>query len=323
MPPETSRSCWVAQLAEGASIREKFVVRAKDARQGRGGGSYLTLGLGDRTGEVTAMVWDNVADVDKVCQVGAVVTIIGRVQRYNGRLQVVVKEAMPVRLADVDQGDFVRASQIDPDLLWSQLQEAIAGVADGHLRQLLYRVFSDPEVAERFKVVPAARGMHHAFRSGLLEHTVSVVGAARPLARHYRLNESLVVAGCLLHDLGKVWELESGASIEYTDEGRLIGHLTLEVMYVDRMIGELASFPAETRRQLLHILLAHHGEYEYGSPRRPKTPEAQLVHVVDNLDARLSGMFEAINGAGDDESAWSPYSRMLDRMVYRRRLPEG
>jgi 3'-5' exoribonuclease len=141
----------------------------------------------------------------------------------------------------------------------------------------------------------------------------------RRMAEHYRLHEGLVVAGCILHDLGKVWELEIGSSIEYTDDGRLIGHMTMEVIHVDRVISELDAFPDELRRQLIHILLAHHGEYEYGSQKRPKTPEAMVVHMADLLDSKMAGMLEAINADGDSESAWSPYSKILGRFIYRRR----
>jgi 3'-5' exoribonuclease len=163
--------------------------------------------------------------------------------------------------------------------------------------------------------------MHHAFRSGLLEHTVSMAKAARWLAQHYRIDEDVVIAGALLHDLGKIWELEIDASIEYTDDGRLIGHLPMETLFVDKKINEMESFPPELRRQLLHILLAHHGEYEYGSPRRPKTPEAMLVHMADNLDSKMAGMLEAISAEGADKEAWTPFSRILERHVYRRRPP--
>ena len=177
-------------------------------------------------------------------------------------------------------------------MLWQRLTATIEAVADPHLKQLLFRIFSEAEVVARFKIAPAARGMHHAFRSGLLEHTISMVTVARVLARHYRLHEDMVIAGVLLHDLGKIWELEIDSSIEYTDEGRLLGHLAMEALFVDRMIGELSAFPAEHRRHLLHILLSHHGEYEFGSPRRPKTPEALLVahgrqpRLEDGGDAR-------------------------------------
>jgi 3'-5' exoribonuclease len=317
--PKPNRN-WVKDLRPGTSIDESYAVRRREVRQRRGGGPYLALTIGDRTGDVAALVWENVDELGKICQPGQVVGVHGQVQRYNQQLQVVVRNAEKLAEDRVDMSLFVRASEHDPELLWQQLNGLIEGVGDDHLRQLLFRVFSDPQVSERFRVAPAARGMHHAFRSGLLEHTVSIARAAQSLARHYRLDADLVVAGSLLHDLGKIWELEIGSSITYTDEGRLLGHLAQEVLHVDRMIAEMPEFPAELRRHVLHILLSHHGEYEFGSPRRPKTPEALLVHMVDNLDSKMAGMLEAI-GSNDNEDAWSDYSRILERYVYRRRPP--
>jgi len=303
-------------------VEEAYAVHSKDVRQRRGGGPYLALTLADRTGQVAALAWEHVDRLGSVCRVGSVVRVRGQVQRYNQRLQVVIRSAEEVPPDRVDEALFVRASEIDPDLLWSRLMALVEGIADERLRQLVFRIFSDPTVAERFRRSPAARSMHHAFRSGLLEHTVSMTTAAKALAAHYRLDAGLVVAGALLHDLGKIWELELGASIEYTDDGRLLGHLPMEVLYVEEKMHELSDFPAETRRQLLHILLAHHGEYAYGSPRRPKTPEALLVHMVDNLDAKVSGMLQAIRDGGETEEAWTPYSPILERYVYRRRLAD-
>lgn len=311
---------WIRDLQPGTEIEESFVVRSKDVRQRRGGGPFLAGTLGDKTGEVAALVWENVEQLGKILDVGAVVTVRGQVQRYNNRLQVVIRRATKVPEDRIDETLYVRSSSVDVDLLWKRLTTLIEGVDDEHLKQLLFRVISEPEVTDRLRVSPAARGMHHAFRSGLLEHTVSMATMGQEIARHYSLNADLVVAGCVLHDLGKIWELEIGSSIEYTDEGRLLGHLTMEVLFVDRLISEMGAFPDETRRQLLHILLAHHGRYEYGSPRRPKTPEALVVHMVDNLDSKMAGMMEAINADGDPEAAWSPYSKILDRFIYRRRL---
>jgi len=311
---------WIRDLKPGTDIEDTYVVRSKDVRQRRGGGPYLAATLGDKTGEVSALVWENVEQIGKVLEAGAVVAVKGQVQRYNNRLQVVIRRAAKVPADRVDETLYVRSSAVDVDLLWQRLTTLVEEVENEHLRQLLFRVISEPEVADRFRVAPAARGMHHAFRSGLLEHTVSMSTMGRQLAKHYSLNADLVVAGCVLHDLGKIWELDISSSIEYTDEGRLLGHLTMEVLYVDRVIAEMAAFPDEIRRQLLHILLAHHGEYEYGSPRRPKTPEALLVHQMDLLDSKMAGMLEAINADGDSEAAWSPYSKIMDRFIYRRRI---
>ena len=316
-----SDRCWVKDLKPGTEVDEVYVVRSKDVRQRRGGGPYLALTLGDRTGEVTGLVWENAERLGRICEPGQVLRVHGQVQRYNQRLQVVVRGVEPLAVDEIDPALFVRSSEIDPDILWQRLMALVEEVADPHLKQLLFRVFADPEVAQRLRFAPAARGMHHAFRSGLLEHTVSMATTARTLARHYRLHDDMVVAGALLHDLGKIWELAIDPSIEYTDDGRLLGHLAMEVLYVDRSIAELSSFPPEHRRHLLHILLSHHGEYEFGSPRRPKTPEALLVHMADNLDSKMAGMLEAMGAGGDDEDAWSEFSRILERHIYRRRLP--
>jgi len=313
---------WIRDLRPGTDVEESYAVRSRELRQRRGGGPYLAGVLADRTGQVAALAWENAEELFKIMKPGAVVRVRGQVQRYNQRLQVVIRQARAVDPAEVDERLFIRSSSVDPDLLWNRLMALVEKVGNERLRQLLYRIFSDPGVADRFKVSPAARSMHHAYRSGLMEHTVSMTTVAKSLAEHYRLNVDLVVAGCLLHDLGKIWELEPGPSIEYTDEGRLLGHLPMEVLFVDRQIAELDGFPEETRRQLLHILLAHHGEYAYGSPRRPKTPEAQLVHMVDNLDAKVSGMLEAISSGGETEEAWTAYLPLLERFVYRRRLDE-
>jgi 3'-5' exoribonuclease len=312
---------WVKDLRAGTDLEECFAVRSVDVRQRRGGGPYLSATLGDRTGEVTALVWQNVERLRGVLEPGNVVSVKGQVQRYNQQLQVVVRQAETLTAESVEDDVFVRSSAVEPALLWEQLIAFIEETSDPDVRQLLFRIFSDPEIEKLFKAAPAARSMHHGFRSGLLEHTVSVTTVARTLAQHYGLNRDLVVAGCLLHDFGKIWELEIGASIEYTDDGRLIGHIPMETLFVDKKIGELENFPAETRRQLLHILLAHHGEYEFGSPRRPKTPEALLVHMTDNLDSKMAGMLEAIVAQGSDDEAWTPYSRILERHIYRRKIP--
>jgi len=321
MSETTEARLWIRDLRPGGEVEETYVVRSKEMRQRRNGGRYLALSLGDRTGEVAALAWESLDRIASACTVGRVVRVRGQIQRYNQHLQVVLRRAEAVEPDSVDESLYVRSSDVNPDLLWRRLMDLVEEVGDSHLRQLLFRVFADPEVTDRFRAAPAARSMHHAFRSGLLEHTVSMATAARQLASHYHLDEDTVVTGAILHDLGKIWELDIGASIEYTDEGRLLGHLPLAVLFVDRTIAELPSFPDELRRHLLHILLSHHGAYEYGSPRRPKTPEALLVHMIDNLDSKIGGMLEAIQRGGETEDAWSEYSRILERQVYRRRPP--
>ena len=202
-----AKRLWVRDLRAGTDLEESFAVRSVDVRQRRGGGPYLAATIGDRTGEVTALVWQNVDQLRDVLEPGRVVSLKGQVQRYNQQLQVVIRQAEPLPSESVEDALFVRASAADPTVLWKRLNSLVEEVGDAHIRQLLFRIFSDPEVEELFRSAPAARSMHHAFRSGLLEHTVSVTTVARTLARHYELNHDLVVAGCLLYDLGKIWEL--------------------------------------------------------------------------------------------------------------------
>lgn len=312
---------WIRELRPGDDLDETYAVRSKELRRRRGGGAFLALSLADRTGQVAALAWENVEALERTCQVGAVVQVRGQVQRYNGRLQVVVRSAAALDPEAVDQDLFVRASAVDPDILWQRLNGWIERIEEPNLKQLMFRILADPEVANPLREAAAARSMHHAYRSGLLEHTVSMAAAAAPLAVHYGLDVSLVLTGVLLHDLGKIWELEAAPTIEYTDDGRLLGHLPMTVLYVERRLAELPSFPPELRLHLLHILLAHHGEYAYGSPRRPKTPEALLVHMVDTLDSKMAGMLEIMSNGGETEEAWTPYSPILERHVYRRRPP--
>ena len=313
---------WVRDLRAGTEVEEIYAVRSCDVRQRRGGGGYLALQLGDKTGHVAALAWEHVERLRQLCQVGGVVRVRGQVQRYNQRLQVVIRDAIAVEEDEVREEHFIRSSSLDATELWRRLHEFVEEVEDEALRQLLFRVYSDPEVERLMLRAPAARSMHHAFKSGLLEHTLSMTAAARLLAGHYSLDASLVVAGALLHDLGKIWELELGPSIEYTDDGRLLGHLPMEVLFVDRKISEMSAFPAETRRHLLHILLSHHGKFEHGSPRRPKTPEALLVHAMDNLDSKMGAMLQLIEEGGETGEAWTPYSPILGRHIYRRRPGE-
>jgi 3'-5' exoribonuclease len=310
---------WIRDLEPGLEINESYVVRSKDKRQRRQGGDFLSLQLADRSGEVAGLVWEKVPELDRLLSVGSVVEVSAQVQRYNQRLQLVIRKARLIDPETVDESVYLRSAADEPEALWARFQDLIEGLGNTHLKQLLFRIFADEEVATAFKLAPAARSMHHAYRSGLIEHTLSMVQAGRRLAEHYRLDVDLVTAGILLHDLGKVWELSYRPSIEYTTQGRLLGHITMVVLAVERQLSELASFPAELRLHLLHILLSHHGQYAYGSPRRPKTPEALLVHAVDDLDSKLATMIDLIGSGGETGEDWTAYSPILERNVYRRR----
>jgi 3'-5' exoribonuclease len=204
----------------------------------------------------------------------------------------------------------------------AELDGFIASVRDPWIQQLLQAMFvADAELRTAFAQAPAAKSMHHAFLGGLLEHTLSVLGMAERACTHYReLNRDLVLAGVLLHDVGKTAELSYRRTFGYTDAGNLLGHIALEAEWISRAVGKIPGFPEELRLQILHIVLSHHGRLEFGSPVLPKTPEALLVHYLDDLDGKLDTMFRALGEAAPG-GAWSPYSRALDRMIYQRRWP--
>jgi 3'-5' exoribonuclease len=258
-------------------------------------------------------------------QADAFLWVKGAVSSYNGRLQLKLDK---VRFApDAEVGDFSRFFPVSVRPVSEMLQEMdgiIAAVKDPWVRSLLTALFvGDPALREAFAKAPAAKSMHHVYLGGLLEHTLSILGMALRACEHYPdLNRDLVVAGVFLHDVGKTAELSYQRSFGYTDAGNLLGHISIEAEWINREVGKIPGFPEELRLQILHIVLSHHGRLEYGSPVLPKTPEALLVHYLDDLDGKLEVMFRAIreeNGSG----AWSPYHRALDRMIYRIRWPKA
>lgn len=290
------------------------------------GSEYLELKLSDASGDLKAFLWDVRAiegDMEAV-RADVFLWVKGTVSSYNGRLQLKLDK---VRFAaDAEVGDFsaffpVSARPV-PEML-AELDGVIRSVRDPWISTLLTALFvEDGNLRAAFALAPAAKSMHHAYLGGLLEHTLSILGMVERACSHYQgMNRDLVVAGALLHDVGKTAELSYQRSFGYTDAGNLLGHIALESEWISRAVGKIPGFPEELRMQILHIVLSHHGRLEFGSPVLPKTPEALLVHYLDDLDGKLEVMFRAIQ----DESgggSWSSYSRALDRMIYRTRWPQ-
>jgi 3'-5' exoribonuclease len=234
-------------------------------------------------------------------------------------MQLKVHDAQKVAGAKPDLGDFLPVTKRGIDPLWRQLRELVAGVADAPLRKLLESVFPDPpdaDIARRFRQAPGGKSLHHDYIGGLLEHTVSVAVICRFLASHYEgVDGDLLVAGALLHDIGKVEELAYEGTFDYTDEGRLLGHIYLGAEGVSRACGMIAGFPPEKKMLLTHMILSHHGELEYGSPRRPKTLEAILLHFVENMDAKSNAFTEAMEDLREG-ARWTEYNRMFERYLF-------
>ena len=207
--------------------------------------------------------------------------------------------------------------------MFDSLMSIISTIENPHLKTLLELIFSNEEIADSFQKAPAAKGFHHAYIGGLLEHTLSVTQLLDLVADHYQqANRDLIITGGILHDIGKIRELSFKGSMNYTDEGRLIGHIVMAVELVDTKIAEISDFPKQLALELRHILLSHHGTLEYGSPKRPKTIEALIVNFIDDLDAKMNAFGEFINSSGE-ESNWTPYHRLLERFIYKGQGPES
>jgi 3'-5' exoribonuclease len=289
------------------------------------GSEYLEVKLGDASGDLKGFLWDVRAiegDLELV-KPDAFLKVKGQVSSYNGRLQIRLDK---VRFApDSEIGDmshFFPVSQRSSEEMLAELDALIASVRDPWIRHLLMAIFvDDKSIREAFSAAPAAKSLHHVCLGGLLEHTLSVAHMAGLACGHYReMNRDLVLAGVLLHDVGKTAELTYERSFGYSDVGNLVGHITLETLMISRAMDGIPDFPQELRNQLLHVVLSHHGRLEFGSPVLPKTPEALLVHYLDDLDGKLESVFRLIR-EDDGNGNWTTYSRSLERMIYRGRWP--
>jgi 3'-5' exoribonuclease len=317
-------SIQLSQLKEGDAFTGILLAQEAAYKTSSRGSEYLELKLGDASGDLKAFLWDIRAvegDLEAI-QPDVFLWVKGAVTSYNGRLQLKLDK---VRFVPDDQvEDLARFFPVSvrpvPDML-AELDRAIAAVADPWIRQLLAALFQQDEgLRDAFSRAPAAKSMHHVYLGGLLEHSLSVLGMAGRACEHYPdLNRDLVTAGVLLHDIGKTAELSYQRSFGYTDAGNLLGHISLEAEWIQREITRIPDFPEALRLQILHIVLSHHGRLEYGSPVLPKTPEALLVHYLDDLDGKLEVMFRAIRQRAG--GAWSPFNRALERMVYLNRWP--
>ncbi len=316
----------IRQLKEGDAFQGFLLAQEAAYKVSAKGSEYLELKLADASGDLKAFLWDVRAvegDMDAI-RADVFLRVKGSVTSYNGRMQLKLDKARFA--ADVEVGDFsaffpVSARPV-PEML-AEMDGILLSVRDPWISRLLTALFlEDRDLRAAFALAPAAKSMHHAYLGGLLEHTLSILGMAERACGHYgALNRDLVVAGVFLHDVGKTAELSYQRSIGYTDAGNLVGHIALEAEWISRAVGNIPGFPEELRLQILHIVLSHHGRLEFGSPVLPKTPEALLVHYLDDLDGKLEVMFRAVKEEGGGGS-WSPYNRALERMIYRVRWPK-
>ncbi|MCF6186748.1 MAG: 3'-5' exoribonuclease YhaM family protein [Desulfobulbaceae bacterium] len=318
----SGKKVFVSGLQEGQQVRDLFLIARKNLAETKAGKPYMALTLMDRTGEIEARVWENALQFDAVAAVGEVIVVQAMAKSYQNQLQLGVSHLQRADEAQVALADFMPASKRPVREMQQELSSLIATLSDKGLQQLLSTLFSG-ELLEQFSTAPAAKKMHHAYIGGLLEHTLSVTGMAVKAAEHYPgLDRDMLVAGALVHDIAKTREFSyKSLPFDYTDCGRLVGHLVLGADMVRQAAVGIDGLGAGRVDQLVHLVLSHHGRHEFGAPVLPMTPEAILLHHLDDMDAKMNYIDQLREK--QDEPGWSDYQRPLERFLYLRPLSEG
>jgi 3'-5' exoribonuclease len=317
--PRLCKGPWVADLVAGTEFVGFYV--ARNARlvdfRDPGRGRYLCMQLLDRTGVIDARLWDGAEGVFDQVKDGGPLKVAGVVETFREELQVNVRRMRPALPEELDIADFARVTGRDPAAMWEAVMQAVRGIEDPNLAAVVRHFYADPDWASLFIEAPAARCIHHAYRSGFLEHVYELLVLARPLLELYpEIDRELLCAGILLHDIGKLEELDWGWDTDLTLEGHLVGYIVLGARRVARAIDAIDGFPKARAAELLHMVVSHHGRLEWGSPRRPKSIEAMALHHLDNLDAQVNRFRLLTDNARTNGDRWTPYDRTLGRSLY-------
>jgi len=309
---------FITELVDGQPVTSYFLAKQVQVRQRRSGEPYLTLVLADRTGELPAVMWEGVDESVRGLSDGDIVKVQAVLGSYRGEPQLTVTRARKAGSDEVSPDDYLPRAEGDPATMLASLDGAVESIGEPHLKQLLRELFADPPTRAAVSAAPAAKAIHHAVLGGLLEHTVSVVGLCRLLADYYpAVNRDLLLAAAMLHDLGKIKELAWDRVFDYTDPGRLLGHITLGALMVEERIRTIPDFPSALANSLLHCILSHHGELEWGSPKRPKTLEAIVLHYAENLDGKVNSFLSFAKRYPDPQHpGWTLFNKALDRYLY-------
>jgi 3'-5' exoribonuclease len=313
------KSFYVGTLTPNDVVTAEFLVIAKDIRHKKTGEPYLSLHLADRTGEIEAKMWDNVDEVMHTFHSDDFVRVKGLMQVYQKRSQFTIHRLRRMEEQEVDLADYFPCAERDIEEMFSELQATIANLHQPHLRALLQALFRDPKIAGLYKLAPAAKSIHHACRGGLLEHVLSLCSLCKLTAPHYKdIDLDLMLTGAILHDIGKIEELTYTRSFNYSAEGQLLGHIVIGLRILGDKVREVPDFPPRLRTLLEHMIISHHGELEFGSPKVPVFPEALLLHHLDNLDSKMEAMRSALKRdsvAHGEFTAWIP---SLERVILRK-----
>ena len=309
---------FITDLTAGQSLSSAFLAQKVQIRQKRTGEDYLSLVLSDRTGQVPAVMWDNLTPEVRALADGDIVKIQGLFGTYQGQPQLTISRLRKVSLDEVNWSGYLPSSPVDPAESLRVIMAAAGTITEPHLHQLLDVILGDTDLRHQMLAAPAASFNHHATLGGFLEHTASVVRLCDLFAQHYpSLNRDLLLSAAILHDVGKLRELRWDRVFDFTDAGRLIGHITIGISMVDGFLCSIPDFPETLALQLIHCILSHHGELEWGSSKQPMTAEALALHAADNLDAKM-GMFLSFGEQAPDPQhpGWSQWHKSLGRYLF-------
>ena len=297
---------------ENKVITTSFVVAAKQVKPKKTGEPYLALTLADRTGHIEAKVWDNVADIMASFEQDDFVKVRGLINKYNSRFQLTVHKLKRLEESAVDYSDYLPKTAKDVDELWRTLGEFVATFQNPHLKVLIENFMSDAEIAQAYRNAPAAKTLHHAYIGGLLDHVVSLLKLCDLACRNYpQVDRDLLLSGAFLHDIGKIHELSYARSIAYTTRGQLLGHMIIELEMLQSKLPP--EFPPDLKTMLEHMIISHHGHYEFGSPKLPMFPEALMLHYLDDLDSKMESMRAHFEREAEVVSPWTSYNASLAR----------
>ena len=307
------KSPFVNELEPDKVITTSFLVHSKEVRQKRTGEIYLSLVLGDRTGDLDAKMWDNVTEVVEAFERDDFVKVKGLIQIYHNRPQLTVHKIRRMDDSEVDFGDYFPSSHRDQQEMWVELRDVVNGIANPHLRGLVNALLDDGDIGRRYRMAPAAKQIHHAYLGGLIEHVLSLCTLARFTAAHYRVDPDLLLTGVVLHDIGKIYELNYERGFSYSPDGQLIGHIDIAMRMVADKLRAMADFPPPLRTLVEHMILSHHGHLEFGSPKLPQFPEALLLHYLDDMDSKMEAMRALIENDRQVEGCFTTYNSALER----------
>jgi 3'-5' exoribonuclease len=308
---------FIEEIRENENVDSFFLVREKSSGLTKNGNTYLRLKLGDRSGEIEGRVWTFVETFSQAFEKDDFVHVKGKAVSFQGQLQLNVNQIERIGEEGIELSDFFPKTERNIDDMLKSLMEISQQVKNPHLHRLLHLFWEDNRFLERFKIAPASKWIHHNYLGGLLEHTLSLAELVLKNCSHYRgLSLDLLLAGSILHDMGKIDELSYRRSLDYSDEGRLLGHIILGIEMIEDKTRQIPDFPKSLATLVKHLVLSHHGQDIWGSPKKPMTLEAVMLHFLDDMDAKINGIQQFLKVQLPDGSKWSSYHRTFDQAFY-------